>query len=189
MNTNKILVVAEHHAGVINLSTHKTITCALQIPNVEVDIIVFSADDKSATHAAKLTGIKRVISVLHSQFAEPVAATLAPGIAEIAADYTHVFAPSTTFGKDVLPRVAALLGVGQLSDIMAVNGSHSFVRPIYAGNALVHVNADESQKLLATVRIASFEPVSETGNASVENRNITAALPHHTRFVSRSEDN
>ncbi|MES1196614.1 MAG: FAD-binding protein [Steroidobacter sp.] len=186
---NKVLVIAEHHSGVLNLGTHKSVSCALQVPDAEVDVAVFSADGHATSHAAKLAGIKRVINVVRAEFAEAVAAIHAPAIAELAANYTHVFAPSTTFGKDVLPRVAALLGTGQLSDIMAVNGSHSFVRPIYAGNALVHINADASQKLLATVRIASFQPVAETGNASIENASIAASLPTHTRFVGRSTDN
>ena len=187
--TSKVLVIAEHTTGVINLSTHKCIACALQIPDSEVDVAVFSADNHAASHAVKLAGIKRVINVTRAEFAEPVAAIIAPGVAELAANYSHVFAPSTTFGKDLLPRVAALLSVGQLSDIMAVNGSHRFVRPIYAGNALVHINADASQKVLATVRIASFQPVAETGNASIENITINATLPTHTRFVERSNDN
>ena len=186
---NKVLVIAEHAAGVINLGTHKSVACALQIPDAEVDIVVFSADDKAASHAAKLAGIKHVISVVRPEFSEPVAATLAPAIVEVAAHYSHVLAPSTTFGKDVLPRAAALLGVGQLSDIMAVNGSHEFIRPIYAGNALVHIRADAAQKVLATVRIASFQPVAETGNAVIESVTINAALPTHTRFAGRSSDN
>jgi len=185
---NKVLVIAEHAAGVINLSTHKSVTCALQIPDAEVDVVVFSADAKAASHATKLAGIKQVISIVRSEFAEPVAATLAPAIVEVAADYSHVLAPSTTFGKDVLPRVAALLDVGQLSDIMAVNGAHYFTRPIYAGNAIVNINADASKKLLATVRIASFQPVPETGNASIESGSITASLPTHTRFAGRSTE-
>ena len=183
---NKVLVIAEHAAGVVNLSTHKAVTCALQLPDAEVDVAVFSAEHNAAAHAAKLAGAKRVINVTHTDFAEPVAATIAPAIAELATNYTHVFAPSTTFGKDVLPRAAALLGVGQVSDVMAVNGAHSFVRPIYAGNALLHIDADTAQKLLATVRIASFQPVAETGNAVVENRTPTVTLPSHTRFVGRS---
>jgi len=185
---NKVLVIAEHAAGVINLSTHKSVTCALQLPDAEIDVVVFSADDKAASHAAKLAGIKHVISIVRPEFAEPVAATLAPAIVEVAANYSHVLAPSTTFGKDVLPRVAALLDVGQLSDIMAVNGAHTFTRPIYAGNAIVTINADASKKLLATVRIASFQPVNESGNASIENRSISALLPAHTRFAGRSTE-
>ena len=185
---NKVLVIAEHAAGTVNLSTHKSISCALLIPDAEIDVAIFSADDKAASHAAKLAGIKRVISIVRPEFAEPVAATLAPAIVELAANYSHVLAPSTTFGKDLLPRVAALLDVGQLSDIMAVNGAHSFVRPIYAGNAIVSISADASRKLLATVRIASFQPVNETGTATIENRNINASLPTHTRFIGRSAE-
>lgn len=186
---NKVLVIAEHADGVINLGTHKSVACSLQIPDAEVDVAVLSADGKAASHATKLNGIKRVINVVRTEFAEAVAASQAPAIVELAANYTHVLAPSTTFGKDVLPRVAALLGVGQLSDIMAVNGSHSFVRPIYAGNALVHINADAAQKVLATVRIASFQPVAEIGNATIENVSISSSLPVHTRFMERSHDN
>jgi len=186
---NKILVIAEHLHGVINTSTHKSVACASTMADSEVDVIVLSADDKAASHAAKLAGVKRVISITRAEYAEPIAATYAPAIAELAANYTHVLAPSTTFGKDVLPRAAALLGVGQLSDIMAINGPHSFVRPIYAGNALVHINADPTQKLLATVRIASFQPVSETGNATIETASISTPLPTHTRFVERSAAN
>lgn len=185
---NRVLVIAEHVDGIVNLSTHKSVACALQVPDAQVDVAVLSANDKAAEHAAKLAGIQRVILVRRDEFAEPVAATLAPAIVELAANYSHVFAPSTTFGKDVLPRVAALLDVGQLSDIMAVNGAHSFVRPIYAGNALVHITTNASQKVLATVRVASFQPVAETGNAPIEPVTINVTLPTHTRFAGRSSD-
>ena len=184
-----VLVIAEHSGGVLNTSTHKSVSCALQLPNAAIDVLVLSADGNAATHAARLAGIKRVLKVEHPAFAEPLAATHAPAVAELAANYTHVFAPSTTFGKDLLPRVAALLGVGQLSDIMVVNGSHRFVRPVYAGNVLVHIDAAADQKVLATVRIASFQPVAETGNAAIEAISITASLPTHTRFIERSHDN
>ncbi|HVY23759.1 MAG TPA: FAD-binding protein [Steroidobacteraceae bacterium] len=185
---NRVLVIAEHVDGIVNLSTHKSVACALQVPDAQVDVAVLSANGKAAEHAAKLAGIQRVILVRRDEFAEPVAATLAPAIVELAANYSHVFAPSTTFGKDVLPRVAALLDVGQLSDIMAVNGAHSFVRPIYAGNALVHITTNASQKVLATVRVASFQPVAETGNAPIEPVTINVTLPTHTRFAGRSSD-
>ncbi|MES1192123.1 MAG: FAD-binding protein [Steroidobacter sp.] len=185
---NRVLVIAEHVDGIVNLSTHKSVACALQVPDAQVDVAVLSANDKAAERAAKLAGIQRVVLVRRDEFAEPVAATLAPAIVELAANYSHVFAPSTTFGKDILPRVAALLDVGQLSDIMAVNGAHSFVRPIYAGNALVHITTDASQKVLATVRVASFQPVAETGNAPIEPVTINVTLPTHTRFAGRSSD-
>jgi electron transfer flavoprotein alpha subunit len=185
----RVLVIAEHAEGTLNLSTHKTVSCALQIPDAQIDVVVLASDAGApATQTARLAGIKRVLKVERAEFAEAVASVQAAAIVELAANYTHVLAPATTFGKDLLPRVAALLGVGQISDVMAVEGTHRFVRPIYAGNAIVTLDADPNQKLVATVRVASFQPVAETGNANIEAVAITAALPTHTRFVERATD-
>ncbi len=185
----RVLVIAEHANGALNLSTHKTLSCALQIPDAQIDVAVLASDASTlATQAAKLTGVKRVLKVERAEFAEAVASTQAAAIVELAANYTHVLAPATTFGKDLLPRVAALLGVGQISEVMAAESAHRFVRPIYAGNAIVTLDADPNQKLVATVRVASFQPVAETGSASIESVAITVALPAHTRFVERATD-
>ncbi|MFL6577567.1 MAG: electron transfer flavoprotein subunit alpha/FixB family protein, partial [Povalibacter sp.] len=100
--------------------------------------------------------------------------------------YTHVFGPSTTFGKDLMPRVAALLGVGPLSDIMAVESPYRFRRPVYAGNAVVTVEASSDKKVVATVRVASFQAAASGGNATIESVTSTAEIPTHTRFVERS---
>jgi electron transfer flavoprotein alpha subunit len=148
---------------------------------------VFAADaDSLAAEAAQLAGVGTVLKVAHAANVEPVASTLAPQVAALAANYTHVFGPSTTFGKDLMPRAAALLGVGQISDIMAVESSHRFRRPVYAGNAIVTVEAPADRKLVATVRTASFQAAASGGNATVEAVNSSVELPTHTRFVSRS---
>ena len=139
-----------------------------------------------AAEAAALAGVSKVIVVENPANKEPLAAILAPQIAKLAAGYTHVFGPSTTFGKDVMPRVAALLGVSQVSDIMAVEGSHTFKRPIYAGNAILTVEAPAGATVVATVRVASFEAAGAGGSAAVEKVDPGVALPSHTRFVSRS---
>lgn len=183
----RILIVAEHAAGKLNLSTHKCVACAAKFPEARIDVVVLGGNGNVAAQVAKLAGVERVLHVDNPAFVEPLAAVLAPAIVEIAGDYTHVLAPSTTFGKDLLPRVAALLGVGQISDIMTVESAYRFARPIYAGNAILTVEAAADKKLVATVRVASFQPVAETGNAAIENRSVSAALPTHTRFVSRSE--
>jgi electron transfer flavoprotein alpha subunit len=115
--------------------------------------------------------------------AHPLAAVFAPQLAALAPDYTHLFGPSTSFGKDLMPRIAALLGVPQVSDLMAVEGPYRFKRPIYAGNAIITVEADAARKLIATVRVASFEAAPPGGNASVESTTTNAALPTHTRYV------
>jgi electron transfer flavoprotein alpha subunit len=185
----RVLVIAEHLEGELNLSTHKTVSCAVQIPDAEVHVAVLASSAASvAERASHLAGVQKIITLENPAFVAPVAAIQAPAIAELAAHYSHVFAPATTFGKDLLPRVAALLGVGQISDVMAVQSAHRFVRPIYAGNALVTLEAAPDQKVIATVRVASFQPCATTGQAVIEAVTITAALPIHTRFVALAAD-
>ncbi len=184
---SKILIVAEHAGGKLNPATAKSVSCAAQIAGAEIHIAVLAADASAvAAQAAALQGVAKVLKVDNAANAEPIAAILAPQIAALAANYTHVFGPSTTFGKDLMPRVAALLGVGQLSDIMAVESAYRFRRPIYAGNAILTVEAPADQKLVATVRVASFQPAASGGNAAIESISVDATLPTHTRFVSRS---
>jgi electron transfer flavoprotein alpha subunit len=183
----KILVVAEHANGKLNPSTAKCVTCASTIQGAEIDIAVLAADAAAvANEAAAIQGVKRVLKIENAANAEPLAAVLAPQVAAAAANYTHVFGPSTTFGKDLMPRVAALLGVGQLSDIMAAESAYKFRRPVYAGNAVITVEASPDKKLVATVRTASFQAAAAGGSAGVESANVSAQLPTHTRFVSRS---
>ncbi|NJD31794.1 MAG: electron transfer flavoprotein subunit alpha/FixB family protein [Gammaproteobacteria bacterium] len=184
---SKILIVAEHDGAKLNPSTHKCVTCAAKIPGASVDVLVLAADSAAvASQAAAIAGVGKVIAVDDAANKEPIAAVLAPQVAKLAADYTHVFGPSTTFGKDLMPRVAALLGVGQVSDIMAVEGAHSFKRPIYAGNAVLTVEVPADAKVVATVRVASFEAAAMGGGASVVKADPGVAVPTHTRFVSRS---
>jgi len=183
----KILIVAEHSGGKLNPATAKSVTCASKVSGADIEVAVFAASAGDvAKQAAALQGVKKVITVENAANAEPLAAVLAPQVAALAANYTHVFAPSTTFGKDLLPRVAALLGVGQLSDIMAVESAYKFRRPIYAGNAIITVEAPQDKKVVATVRTASFEAAGQGGSAAIEAANVTAEIPTHTRFVTRS---
>ena len=182
-----ILVIAEHLGGKLNPSTAKCVSCAATIPGAVIDVVVFSADGSAvAQQAATVTGVRKVLQVDNPANAEPIAAILAPQVAKLADAYTHLFGPSTTFGKDLMPRIAALLGVGQVSDIMAVEGPHRFKRPIYAGNAILTVDVPANAKVVATVRVASFEAAPTGGTATVEKVAVEAALPSHTRFVSRS---
>ena len=184
---SKILIVAEHDGARLNPSTAKCVTCAAQVPGASIDVLVLAADASAvAAQAAALGGVAKVLVVENAANAESIAAILAPQVAKLAAGYTHVFGPSTTFGKDLMPRVAALLGVGQVSDIMGVGGPHSFTRPIYAGNAILTVEAPTDAILVATVRVASFEAAAQGGSAGIEKVDPGVALPSHTRFVSRS---
>ena len=181
---SKVLVVAEHLDGKLNASTAKVVSAAKALNPEAIDVVVLAADPAGvAAEAAKLQDVARVIAVANAANANPVAQVLAPQVAKLADGYTHVFGPSTTFGKDLMPCVAALLGVSQVSDIMAVEGAHTFKRPIYAGNAIVTVTAPEGRPVVATVRTASWPEASRDGNAPVETASVDATVPTHTRFV------
>ncbi|MEM7284101.1 MAG: electron transfer flavoprotein subunit alpha/FixB family protein, partial [Pseudomonadota bacterium] len=179
---SRVLIVAEHDGENLNASTAKCVTCAQAMGADGVDIAVFSEGGDITTQAAALTGVEKVLSIATSDHQEKMAATLAPMITTLAESYSHILGPSTTFGKDLMPRVAALLGVPQVSDIMDVLGTYSFKRPIYAGNAIVTVEAPSEQTLVATVRTASYAATAEGGSAAIEEHNFTADLPSHTRY-------
>jgi electron transfer flavoprotein alpha subunit len=184
---SKILIVAEHDGARLNASTAKCVSCASQIAGASIDVLVLAADGSAvASQAATIAGVGKVLVAENAANVEPLAAVLAPQVAKLAAGYTHVFGPSTTFGKDLMPRVAALLGVGQVSDVMAVDGPHAFKRPIYAGNAVLTVEVPADAVVVATVRVASFESAAQGGTAAVEKVDAGVPLPTHTRFVSRS---
>lgn len=184
---SKILVVAEHDGAKLNAATLKSVTCASKVPGASIDVVVLAADASAvAPQAAAIAGVAKVVVVENAANKEPLAAVFAPQIAKLAAGYTHVFGPSTTFGKDLMPRVAALLGVSAVTDIMAVEGTHTFKRPIYAGNAILTVEVPADAPVVATVRVASFEAAALGGSAAVEKVDPAVALPSHTRFVSRS---
>ena len=157
---SKVLIVAEHLNGQLNGSTAKCVTAAQALSPEAIDVVVLAADPADvAAQAAKLDGVARVIAVANPANEHAIAQVLAPQVAKLADGYSHVFGPSTTFGKDLMPCVAALLGVAQVSDVMAVEGSHTFKRPIYAGNAIVTVEAPADHTVVATVRTASWSEV------------------------------
>jgi electron transfer flavoprotein alpha subunit len=181
---HKILIVGEHDAKALNPATAKCVTCARLIADGEITIVLLGADTAAvAAQAAAVAGVKSVLRVDRPENEHPLAAVFAPQLVALAADYTHVFGPSTSFGKDLMPRVAALLGVPQVSDLMAVEGAYRFKRPTYAGNAIVTVEADPARKLVATVRVASFEAAASGGSAAVSSTSVDVALPSHTRYV------
>jgi len=185
---SEILIVGEQANGRLNQATAKCVSCAATFGAGTIDIVLMAADAAAAAaEAASLQGVRRVRTLTRAENAEPLAATFAPQIAALAKGYSHLLGPSTTFGKDLMPRVAALLGVGQISDIMAAESSHRFVRPVYAGNALLTVEADPTSIVVATVRAASFQPAPGGGQARIEPASIDVALPAHTRFVSRTQ--
>jgi electron transfer flavoprotein alpha subunit len=179
-----VLVVAEHDGKTLNSSTAKCVSCAAELEPVVIAVAVLAEGSATvAAQAARLSGVSKVLCVDHAANAKPLAATLAPQIAALAVDYSHVLGPSTTFGKDLMPRVAALLGVGQLSDIMAVESPYRFRRPIYAGNAVVTVRAAADRIVVATVRTASYQGAAAGPAAPIEPRELDVALPQHSRYI------
>lgn len=181
---SRVLIVAEHHGGKLNASTAKCVSAAQALSPESIDVLVLSdAPDAVAAEAARIAGVSRVRTLARGENAQAIAQVQAPQVAALAGGYTHVFGPSTTFGKDLMPCVAALLGVPQVSDVMAVDGPHAFKRPIYAGNAIVSVEAPSDATVVATVRTASWPEAARGGNATVESAAADVALPTHTRFV------
>ena len=154
---NNILIVAEHDGRSLNAATAKCVNCASQIPDARIQVLVLGHEVAGiAQQAATLAGVHSVLVADRSDNQHQLAAVLAPQVAHWArGQVTHVLGPSTTFGKDLMPRVAALLDAPQLSDIMAVESARRFLRPIYAGNAIVTVEVAADEPLLvATVRTA-----------------------------------
>ena len=121
----RILLIAEHDGAALNASTAKTIACAANIDGAEIDVVVLAESAAQiAAEAATLESVSRVLTVENEANKHALAAVMAPQIVALAEGYSHVLGPSTTFGKDLMPRVAALLGVNQISEIMSVEGSH-----------------------------------------------------------------
>jgi electron transfer flavoprotein alpha subunit len=182
---SRVLIIAEHLNGQLNSATARCVACAQALNVNSIDVLVLShAGLAIAEQAAKISGVSKVLFADNAANEHAIAQVLAPQIADVAKNYSHVFGPSTTFGKDLMPCVAALLGVAQVSDVMSVESSHSFKRPIYAGNAVITVVAPPEQIVVATVRTASWPAAAMNGSAAMEAVSVYATLPTHTRFVS-----
>ncbi|WP_447893504.1 electron transfer flavoprotein subunit alpha/FixB family protein [Vreelandella sp. GE22] len=162
-----ILVLAELHEGQLASATAHVVAAAREIGG-DIDVLVAGENVQAAADAAaKLDGVSRVRLADHSVYAHQLAEPLGALLVALADDYTHILASASTTGKNVLPRVAALKDVSQLSEILAVDSADTFKRPIYAGNAIATVKSDDALKVM-TVRTTAFDAVSEGGNAAIE---------------------
>ena len=162
-----ILVLCDHDGATFGAATLNAISAAAQIGG-DVDVLVAGQNvGDIAAEAAKADGVSRVLAADSAELANGLAENVAPVILSIADNYSHILAPATTYGKNIMPRVAALKDVAQISDIISVEDASTFKRPIYAGNAIATVKSDEALKLI-TVRATSFEAVGMGGSASVE---------------------
>ena len=163
-----ILVIVEHDNDSVLASSLNTVAAATEIGG-DIDLLVAGHNCGGvADAAAQIAGVSRVLVADSAEYGYGLAENTAPLIAGMAAKYSHVLAPATTYGKNILPRAAALCDTAQISDIIAVIDADTFQRPIYAGNALATVKSAEAVKMI-TVRSTSFEAVaSEGGSASIE---------------------
>jgi len=183
-----ILVIAEHDNASLKSATLNTVTAAAQLAakaGGEVHVLVAGLNARAAADAAaKVAGVAKVLLVEDAAYEHGLAEPLSLLVTGLAANYAGLFFPATTYGKNVAPRVAALLDVAQLSDITAVVSADSFQRPIYAGNAIATVQSKDAVKV-ATVRGTAFEAAAaEGGSASVETASA-AANPGKSAFVSQ----
>ena len=163
-----ILILADHDDGQLAPATLNTVTAATQIGGDIHILVAGDASGKVAKSAAAIAGVSKVLTADDTTLAHGIAENVAPLILSMASDYSHLMAPATTTGKNIMPRVAALLDVMQISDIIKVESPDSFQRPIYAGNAIATVTSNESVKVV-TVRSTAFEPAAaEGGSAGIE---------------------
>lgn len=163
-----VLVIAEHDNNILKTSTLNTITAAAKLSD-DIHLLILGKDIEALSNNAKtIHPIKKVLKCDNSKLENFIPELSAPIISNIASGYSHILAPASTFGKNLLPRVSALLDVTQISDVIEIKSENTFVRPIYAGNAISHVETNQNINLL-TIRPTSFEKCEETGgDASLE---------------------
>lgn len=186
MSELSILVIAEHNNQVLAVDTLRTLQAANAIGG-EVSVLVMGAACAAVAEAAKTcAGVSHVLLADSPAYEHRLAENGAALVAEIARSYSHVLAPATTFGKNLLPRVAALLDVGQLSDVMTIESPDTVVRPIYAGNALAKVKSLDAIKVM-TIRSSAFDVVASTGGKA-EVKTVDHAIESLTsQFVSQQK--
>jgi len=178
------LVIAEHNNLSLHAATLHTVAAALQC-NAEVDVLIMGdGTDAVALEVSKIFGVRKVIQVDAPHFANQLAEPLAAQVLAIANQYSHIFAPATACGKNVMPRVAAKLDVAQLSDITKVISSDTFERPIYAGNAIATIQSIDSIKAI-TVRTTSFEPAKAVGGSANIEKLTPVPDAGQSTFMSR----
>ena len=177
------LVIAEHDNGSLKASTAHTITAAARCTDDIHVLVAGHACDAAAAEAAQLAGVSKVLVAEGEQFANGLAENVAEQALALSAAYSHILAPATAYGKNILPRVAARLDVGQISEITKVESADTFERPIYAGNAIATVQSLDAIKVI-TVRATGFDAAGVGGNAAIE-KISTVADAGTSAFVSR----
>ena len=180
----KVLVIAEHNNSELNPSTLNTITAGTQLGDVDV-LIAGENCDAVASAATNIIGVQKVLHTDAPHYAHAIAEELAPLAVNLAENYDYVIAPSTNFGKNLTPRIAALLDVAQISDITNIVSTDTFERPIYAGNAIATVQSHDAKKVL-TIRTVSFESATTQGGSATIEKITAANAVGLTHFVNQA---
>ena len=179
-----VLVIAEHDNQVLKTSTLNTITAAQKINN-EIHLIILGKDIEALANTSKsIHALSKVLKCDNEKLENFLPEILAPIIAETASAYSHVLAPASTFGKNLLPRISALLDTTQVSDIIGIENENTFIRPIYAGNAIAHVQTNQEINLL-TIRPSSFEKCEDSGGEATIDEIAFVDSEAKTLFVSK----
>jgi len=181
-----ILILAEHNNEEVKSSTLNTISAASKISSDIEVLVVGSNTDGICNEISNYQNIKKVLSVNNTDYEHAIAEKIEPVIMSIADNYSHIFAPATTFGKNVMPRVAVKLDVAQISDVISVESEDTFIRPIYAGNALATVKSNDLKKVI-TIRPTSFDVVAKEGGSGIVEDLQFDSNNNHSEFVDREE--
>lgn len=179
-----VLVIAEHDNHNLKSSTLNTITAATKF-NDEIHLIILgNSIDNLINNCQSLQEVSKILKCDHEKLENPIPEIMAPIISNISKNYTHILAPASTFGKNLLPRLSALLDITQISDVIEIKNNNTFVRPIYAGNAISTVETNQQINLL-TIRPTAFDKCEESGgNASTEEVQFLDSETH-TKFIGR----
>ena len=178
-----VLVIADHDNAQLRDTTHKTVTAAAKLSG-DIDVLVAGQGAKAvADAAAKITGVRKVLLAESAELGEGLAESMEALVVPLMANYDAVLTPATSQGKNFSPRIAAKLDVAQISEITEVVSADTFVRPIYAGNAMETVQSSDAKKVI-TVRPTAFKAAAEGGSAAVEAVSAPAA-PAKTHFVDQ----
>jgi len=179
-----VLVIVEHDNHNLKSSTLNTITAATKF-NDEIHLIILGNNiDNLINYCQSLQEVSKILKCDHEKLENPIPEIMAPIISNISKNYTHILAPASTFGKNLLPRLSALLDVTQISDVIEIKNNNTFVRPIYAGNAISTVETNQQINLL-TIRPTAFDKCEESGgNASTEEVQFLDSETH-TKFIGR----
>jgi len=179
-----VLVIAEHDNQTLKAGTLNAVTAATRCGGDVVVLVAGNGCSAAAQAAAAVAGVNKVVVAEGAHLADGLAEAVAAQVVALASGYTHILAPATAFGKNVTPRVAALLDVAQVSDVIAIDAADTFQRPIYAGNAIATVQSSDAIKVL-TVRTTAFDAAASTGGSAAVESVAAVADSGKSSFVGR----